>query len=115
MLDNQRYGRDIKRFNETMSIIRTALEQFVVCGECGGEVLKSGILTGVCVPCSDTTEKPSDNYWKQRCQLAEKCLYASPCDPDITKEQIQAHREYNAFLNITHIEYTTPTKGGSNG
>ena len=39
------------------------------------------------------------DYWKQRCLLAEKCLEESPCDPDITLEQIQAHNNYNIFLD----------------
>lgn len=39
------------------------------------------------------------DYWKQRCLLAEKCLEESPCDPDITLEQIQAHNDYNIFLD----------------
>ena len=38
------------------------------------------------------------NYWQIRCELAEKCLEKSPCDPDITKDQIEAHKEYNDFL-----------------
>lgn len=37
-------------------------------------------------------------YWKKRCELAEKCLKESPCDPDITKAQIEAHQKYNDFL-----------------
>lgn len=37
-------------------------------------------------------------YWKQRCLLAEKIIEESPCDPDITTEQIQAHRDYHNFL-----------------
>jgi len=38
------------------------------------------------------------SYWKQRCELAEKCLAESPCDPDITSSQIAAHSAYNDFL-----------------
>ena len=44
-------------------------------------------------------EKSLVNYWKTRCELAEKCLEESPCDPDITNEQIFAHSNYNAFLS----------------
>ena len=42
-------------------------------------------------------ERP--NYWKQRCLLAEKCMEESPCDPDMTTAQIEAHKEYNEFLS----------------
>jgi hypothetical protein len=35
-----------------------------------------------------------ESYWKKRCLLAEKCLEVSPCDPDITKEQIEAHEAW---------------------
>ena len=41
---------------------------------------------------------PDVAYWRNRCLLAEKCLYESPCDPDITGEQINAHKDYNQFL-----------------
>jgi hypothetical protein len=37
-------------------------------------------------------------YWETRCKLAEKCLEESPCDPDITSNQIVAHSEYHKFL-----------------
>jgi len=40
----------------------------------------------------------SDRYWRIRCELAEKCLEESPCDPDISAEQIAAHKSYNEFL-----------------
>lgn len=39
-----------------------------------------------------------ENYWQIRCELAERLLELSPCDPDITKDQIEAHKEYNDFL-----------------
>jgi hypothetical protein len=39
------------------------------------------------------------DYWKQRCLLAEKCLEESPCDPDITSDQIKAHNAYNKFIS----------------
>ena len=38
-------------------------------------------------------------YWKTRCRLAEAIVEASPCDPDITTEQIEAHQNYQSFLN----------------
>lgn len=45
------------------------------------------------------TEKLTElEYWKQRCELAEKCLEASPCDPDITSDQIKAWSEYHKFI-----------------
>jgi len=48
----------------------------------------------------DYAQQPSDeNYWKQRCLLAEKCLEENPCEPDITKGQIEAHEAYQQFLN----------------
>tara|TARA_R110000796_G_scaffold195046_2_gene311522 strand:- start:2033 stop:2389 length:357 start_codon:yes stop_codon:yes gene_type:complete len=40
------------------------------------------------------------NYWKERCLLAEKCLKTSPCDPDITDEQMGAQSEYNEYLTM---------------
>ena len=41
---------------------------------------------------------PDASYWRYRCLLAEKCLSVSPCDPDITDEQIKAHKDYNEYL-----------------
>lgn len=38
------------------------------------------------------------DYWKQRCLLAEKCLEESPCDPDITDDQIKAWDAYHKFI-----------------
>jgi len=42
----------------------------------------------------------NEEYWKQRCLLAEKCLEESPCDPDMTRDQIKAHSEYNDFIKL---------------
>jgi hypothetical protein len=39
------------------------------------------------------------DYWKQRCLLAEKCLEESPCDPDITADQIKARNAYHKFIS----------------
>ena len=39
------------------------------------------------------------DYWKLRCELAEKCIEESPCDPDITSDQIKAHNDYNKFIS----------------
>lgn len=40
-----------------------------------------------------------EDYWKQRCLLAEKFIEESPCDPDITHAQMDAYKAYNEFLN----------------
>lgn len=34
------------------------------------------------------------DYWKQRCEAAEKFIEESPCDPDITTAQIAAHKTW---------------------
>ena len=39
------------------------------------------------------------DYWKHRCLLAEKCLEESPCDPDITSDQIKAWNAYHKFIS----------------
>ena len=39
------------------------------------------------------------DYWKQRCLLAEQCLEESPCDPDITADQIKAWNAYHKFIS----------------
>lgn len=39
------------------------------------------------------------DYWKQRCLLAEQCLEKSPCDPDITADQIKAWNAYYKFIS----------------
>jgi len=39
------------------------------------------------------------DYWKQRCLLAERCLEKSPCDPDITSDQIKARNAYHKFIS----------------
>ncbi len=39
------------------------------------------------------------DYWKTRCQLAEKCLDETPCDPDITYEQMKAWDAYHEFIS----------------
>jgi hypothetical protein len=33
----------------------------------------------------------SHSYWIIRCLAAEECIAKSPCDPDITEEQVAAH------------------------
>jgi len=37
-------------------------------------------------------------YWKKRCKLIETCENESPCDPDITSEQIEAWKNYHNFI-----------------
>ena len=43
-------------------------------------------------------------YWKQRCLLAEQVIAESPCDDDITEDQIAAWGDYRYFLNTHKIE-----------
>ena len=38
------------------------------------------------------------DYWSERCKQAENIWEKSPCDPDITDEQIKAHSEYHNFI-----------------
>lgn len=38
------------------------------------------------------------DYWSERCKHAENIWEKSPCDPDITEEQIEAHNEYHNFI-----------------
>lgn len=42
--------------------------------------------------------KAESGYWKERCLLSEDCLEKSPCDPDITSEQIEAWQTYHRFI-----------------
>jgi hypothetical protein len=37
-------------------------------------------------------------YLMRRCELAEKIIKETPCDPDITRGQIKAWREYEEFM-----------------
>jgi hypothetical protein len=46
-------------------------------------------------PCATSSE----NYWKQRCEAAERFINESPCDPDITKAQIYAHEVWQKLKN----------------
>lgn len=39
------------------------------------------------------------HYWQIRCELAEKCIEESPCDPDITQKQIDSLKEWEEFKN----------------
>lgn len=38
------------------------------------------------------------DYWSERCKHAENIWEKSPCDPDITDEQIEANNEYHNFI-----------------
>jgi hypothetical protein len=40
-------------------------------------------------------------YWNARCLLAEKYIAASPCDPDITTEQLRAYQDWQEVLPAT--------------
>ncbi len=48
---------------------------------------------------SDSLLSDTD-YWKQRCLLAEQCLEETPCDPDITADQIKAWKAYHKFISL---------------
>lgn len=37
-------------------------------------------------------------YLMKRCELAEQIIKETPCDPDITRGQIKAWREYEEFM-----------------
>jgi len=39
-------------------------------------------------------------YWKQRCELAEKYIEETPCDPDIYEEQIVAYNNWTEFKKL---------------
>ena len=39
-------------------------------------------------------------YWKKRCELAEEFIEESPCDPDITSEQIKAYDEWQRYVKL---------------
>jgi len=47
----------------------------------------------------NTPRTDADGYWQKRCELAEKFIEESPCDPDITGEQWAAWSEYQQFRN----------------
>jgi hypothetical protein len=40
-------------------------------------------------------------YWKKRCELAESYIEESPCDPDITMQQLSAYSAWNHFKDNT--------------
>lgn len=41
---------------------------------------------------------PDLEYWKQRCILMEHIDEESPCDPDITSDQIKAYANFHNFI-----------------
>lgn len=40
-------------------------------------------------------------YWRERCLAAELFIKESPCDPDITKEQIEAYSKWQSLTAST--------------
>lgn len=38
------------------------------------------------------------DYWKRRCKAAERFIEQSPCDPDITPKQIEAHEAWQEII-----------------
>ena len=41
----------------------------------------------------------SNLYWKRRCELAEKFIKSSPCDPDIKEDQLEAYNKWQKQKN----------------
>lgn len=39
-------------------------------------------------------------YWKRRCELAEKFIREHPCDPDITDKQTENYNRWSEFKKI---------------
>lgn len=44
------------------------------------------------------------SYWKKRCELAELVIDKTPCDTDITDEQIIAVSNHNNFIEQESFE-----------
>lgn len=40
-----------------------------------------------------------ESYWEKLCHAAERYIEESPCDPDITSEQIKAYIEWKDIVN----------------
>jgi hypothetical protein len=55
-------------------------------------------------------EVGDSEYWNKRCVLAEKCLEKSPCDPDITSEQIEALDNYHQFIRLNGNKEIPPLR-----
>ena len=43
-------------------------------------------------------------YWEKRCKLAENFIDKSPCDPDITNDQMRAFEEWQSFVQLENKE-----------
>jgi hypothetical protein len=41
-----------------------------------------------------------ENYWKSRCDLAEKYIKESPFNPDIYPDQLRAYNQWMRFKKI---------------
>jgi len=46
----------------------------------------------------DPKKQTTLEYWKKRAELAEKYISESPCDPDITTEQLNAYLQWQEYL-----------------
>jgi hypothetical protein len=46
---------------------------------------------------SASPSAPSNDYWKRRCEAAEKFIEKSPCDPDTTSAQLEAYKKWQAL------------------
>ena len=55
--------------------------------------------------------KQIEEYWKTRCLAAEDYIAKSPCDPDITKEQIKAHEIWSQLVHNQFIEQQNKSNG----
>lgn len=45
----------------------------------------------------DEYAKQREQYWKDRCLAAEDFISATPCDPDITNEQVLAGEKWQSL------------------
>ena len=70
---------------------------FFVYDDYMGEIYVTHVL--VKKPIEDVIKErmPTEEYWKKRCELAEKFILESPCDPDIHEDQIKAYNEWTDF------------------
>ena len=42
-------------------------------------------------------------YWRERCILAETYIRNSPCDPDITLNQLTSYKEWLKFISDNEV------------
>ena len=75
-----------KRNEISWDSVLTAVEAYSSASNNGKPIVSGSLLSDV-------------DYWKQRCLLAEQCLEESPCDPDITSDQIKAWNAYHKFIS----------------